>query len=70
VNISRTGILFALATPFPPAETVDFQFALVNATPHVGEVRCVGHIVRESTGLNGRPEIAATIDQYLLESGS
>jgi hypothetical protein len=59
VNVSRTGILLALASPLPPADTIDVEFTVAPAID-LADVRCVGHIVRETVQPGGRMMVAAS----------
>ena len=65
VNVSRTGILLALAARFPPADTIDVEFTAAPELPNVADVRCVGHIVREALDSSGRMMLAAAFEQQL-----
>jgi hypothetical protein len=64
VNVSRTGILLALASPLPPADTIDVEFTLTPAI-ELADVRCVGHIVRETVQPGGRMMVAASFAEPL-----
>jgi len=68
VNVSRSGILLAVATSFPPAETLDLEFALTDGSAQTADVRCVAHVVREARDGTGRALLAASIDQYVFAS--
>jgi hypothetical protein len=59
VNVSRTGILLALASPLPPADTIDVEFTVAPALD-LADVRRVGHIVRETMQPGGRMMVAAS----------
>jgi hypothetical protein len=64
VNVSRTGILLALAAAFPPSETIDVEFTVAPGTA-IADVRCIGQIVRETTQAGGRMLIAASFAEPL-----
>ena len=66
VNVSRSGILLALAASFPPAETLDLEFALTDGSTRTADVRCVAHVVREARDGTGRSLLAASIAQYVF----
>ena len=59
VNVSRTGILLALTSPLPPAETIDVEFTVAPSI-ELADVRCVGYIVRETMQPGGRMMVAAS----------
>ena len=63
VNISRTGILIAVAPTFPPAATIDLEFGMAHGH-HLSDVRCIGHVVREARADDGRALLAASIEKY------
>jgi hypothetical protein len=63
VNISRTGILVAVPPSFPPAATIDLEFGMVSGD-RLSDVRCIGSIVREAQGVDGRALLAASIERY------
>ena len=63
VNISRTGILIAVALNFPPAVTIDLEFGMANGH-QLSDVRCVGDIVREERTADGRALLAASVANY------
>lgn len=64
VNVSRTGVLLALGAVFPPADTIELEFTVAPDLPGVADVRCVGHIVRETSD-SGRTLLAARFDAHL-----
>jgi len=70
VNISRTGVLLAVAANFPPAATLDLEFGLLDGAARVSDVHCIGQVVREARGADGRALLAATIDRYDFEPPS
>ena len=63
VNVSRTGVLLALFSEFPPAETIDVEFTVAPDLPGVTDVRRVASIVRETIDASGRPLLAARFDE-------
>jgi hypothetical protein len=67
VNVSRSGVLLAVAATFPPAASLDLVFGVTDGAARTADVRCVAHIVRESRDATGRPLLAATIDHYVME---
>lgn len=70
VNVSRSGILLAVAASFPPAETLDLVFGLTDGSARTADVRCVAQVVRETDDGKGRSLLAATIDQYVFEAST
>lgn len=64
INISRTGILVAVNANFPPAETLDLEFGLVDGSSRVSDVHCIAHVVREDRADDGRSLLAAAIERY------
>jgi len=66
VNVSRSGVLLAVAATFPPAASLDLVFGVTDGSARTADVRCVAQVVRESRDANGRPLLAATIDHYVL----
>jgi hypothetical protein len=65
VNVSRSGVLLAVAPTFPPAESLDLVFGITDGAARTADVRCVAHVVRE-THLDGRSLLAATIEHYVF----
>ena len=65
VNVSRSGVLLAVAATLPPAESLDLVFGVTDGAARTADVRCVAHVVRE-THVNGRSLLAATIEQYVF----
>ena len=65
LNVSRSGILLAVASTFPPAESLDLVFGVTDGAARTADVRCVAHVVRE-TPTSGRSLLAATIEQYVF----
>ena len=63
INISRTGILVAVADTFPPAATIDLEFGMLSGD-RMSDVRCIGSIVREARAADGRSLLAASIERY------
>ena len=68
VNISRTGILLAVAPNFPPAATLDLEFGMTNGN-RMSDVHCIGNVVREARAGDGRALLAASIDHYEFAQG-
>ena len=68
VNVSRSGVLLAVASTFPPAESLDLVFGVTDGAARTADVRCVAHVVRETYDGNGRSLLAATFDQYVFSS--
>lgn len=68
VNVSRSGVLLAVASTFPPAESLDLVFVVTDGAARTADVRCVAHVVRETSDGNGRSLLAATLDQYVFSS--
>ncbi len=66
VNVSRSGVLLAVAATFPPAESLDLVFGLTDGSARTADVRCIAHVVRETHDRKGRSLLAATIDQYVF----
>jgi hypothetical protein len=66
LNISRTGVLLAVSPAFPPAATIDLAFGMTDGASRIADVQCVAHVVREDRDAQGRPLLAAAIDQYLF----
>ena len=66
INVSRSGVLLAVAATFPPAESLDLVFGVTDGAARTADVRCVAHVVRESHDGRGRALLAATIDQYVF----
>ena len=66
VNVSRSGVLLAVAATFPPAESLDLVFGVTDGAARTADVRCVAHVVRETSDAQGRSLLAATIDQYVF----
>lgn len=64
VNVSRSGVLLAVAANFPPAASLDLVFGVSDGAARLADVTCVVHVVRESRDTTGRSLLAATIDQY------
>ena len=67
INISRSGILVAVASTFPPAATIDLEFGIVNGD-RMSDVRCIGSVVREDRAADGRALLAASIERYQFAS--
>jgi hypothetical protein len=65
VNVSRTGVLVAVAPSFPPAASIDLVFAVTDGAARSADVRCLAHVVREEVDARGRSLLAAAIDQYV-----
>ncbi len=65
VNVSRSGVLLAVAATFPPAESLDLVFGVTDGAARTADVCCIAQVVRE-THVNGRSLLAATIEQYVL----
>jgi hypothetical protein len=63
LNISRTGILVAVPTSFPPAATIDLEFGMTSGD-RLSDVRCIGSVVREARASDGRALLAASIERY------
>lgn len=63
VNISRTGILLAVAANFPPAATLDLEFGMTHGN-RMSDVHCIGNVVREARADDGRALLAASIERY------
>lgn len=68
VNVSRSGVLLAVADTFPPAESLDLVFGLTDGSARTADVRCVAHVVRETHDGMGRSLLAATIDHYTFDA--
>ncbi|MBK5295733.1 MAG: hypothetical protein JJE40_01165 [Vicinamibacteria bacterium] len=66
VNVSRSGVLLAVAATFPPAASLDLVFCVTDSAARTADVRCVLYIVRESHDATGRALLAAAIDQYVF----
>ena len=66
VNVSRSGVLLAVAATFPPAESLDLVFGVTDGAARTADVRCIAHVVRETLDGHGRALLAAAIDQYVL----
>jgi hypothetical protein len=66
VNVSRTGILLAVSSALPPADTIDVEFAAAPELPSVPDVRCIGHVVRETLDPGGRVMLAAAFEEHPL----
>jgi PilZ domain len=66
VNVSRSGVLLAVADSFPPAESLDLVFGVTDGAARTADVRCVAHVVRETHDGHGHAFLAATIDQYVF----
>ena len=66
VNVSRSGILLAVAASFPPAESLDLVFGVTDGAARTADVRCIAHVVRETHDGNGRSLLAAIIDRYVF----
>jgi len=66
VNVSRSGVLLAVAANFPPAASLDLVFGVTDGAARMAEVRCVVNVVRESRDTTGRPLLGAMIDQYVF----
>jgi hypothetical protein len=66
VNVSRSGVLLAVAASFPPAASLDLVFGVTDGAARTADVRCVANVVRESRDATGRPLLAAAIDHYVL----
>jgi len=73
LNLSRSGVLFRADGPLPdPGHVIDFIVALpLNGITPSPQARCTGHVVRVAPGqlAGGSQAVAATIDDYILESG-
>ena len=67
VNVSRSGVLLAVAATFPPTASLDLVFGVTDGAARTAEVRCVANVVRESRDATGRPLLAAAIEYYVLE---
>jgi hypothetical protein len=66
-NISRSGVLFQVAVPVPPASTrIEFIVKLPDLDPPGGSwVQCRGQVVRHCDATaEGAGAMAATIDAY------
>lgn len=68
VNVSRSGVLLAVASTFPAAESLDLVFGVTDRAARTADVRCVAHVVREIHTGNGRSLLAATFDQYVFSA--
>ena len=66
VNVSRSGVLLAVAATFPPAASIDLVFGVTDGAARTADVRCVAQVVRESRDATGRPLLAATIEHYVF----
>jgi len=66
INVSRSGVLLAVAQSFPPAESLDLVFGVTDGAERTADVRCIAHVVRETHDGSGRSLLAATIDQYVV----
>lgn len=67
INVSRSGVLLAVAASFPPAESLDLVFGVTDGAARTADVRCVAQVVRETHDGRGRALLAATIDRYVFE---
>lgn len=66
LNVSRSGVLVAVADSFPPAASLDLVFGVTDGTARTADVQCLAHVVRESHDASGRALLAATIDEYVF----
>lgn len=68
VNVSRSGVLLAVAASFPAAESLDLVFGVTDGAARTADVRCVARVVREAQDSNGRSLLGAAIVEYVLAS--
>jgi hypothetical protein len=66
VNVSRSGVLFEVMPPAPPAPTrIEFILMLPSlGLPGSSRVQCQGRIVRQVAAGEGLVAVSATIDSY------